>query len=306
MAVKSSEAALKNPELQEAMACVVRAVEREIDALLPPPSGGEARLHQAMRYSVLNGGKRLRPFLVMASADLFHAPEAASLRVAAAVEMVHSYSLVHDDLPCMDDDDLRRGKPTTHIQFDEASAVLAGDGLLTLAFEVLADRATPVDAETRLELVRALAAAAGVHGMVGGQAIDLAAEGQKLDVGEVTRLQQLKTGALMAFSCEAGAILGHASPAERHALRMYAHDLGLAFQIADDLLDVEGSTEETGKRVKKDTSAGKATFVSLLGVDRARSQAKILADQACQHLDLFKEKGQLLRDLARFVVTRRS
>lgn len=306
MAIKSSEAQLKNPELQEAMAAVVRAVEREIDSLLPKPSGGEARLHQAIRYSVLNGGKRLRPFLVMASADLFHAPEAASLRVAAAAEMVHSYSLVHDDLPCMDDDDLRRGKPTTHIQFDESSAVLAGDGLLTLAFEVLADRATPVDAETRLELVRALAAAAGVHGMVGGQAIDLAAEGQKLNVGEITRLQQLKTGALMAFSCEAGAILGHASPAERQALRMYAHDLGLAFQIADDLLDVEGSTEETGKRVKKDTSAGKATFVSLLGVDRARSQAQILADQACQHLDLFKEKGQLLRDLARFVVTRRS
>jgi farnesyl diphosphate synthase len=306
MTAKPSDTTPDVSDLVEAMASAARAVERELDRLLPQPAGREARLQQAMRYAVLNGGKRLRPFLVMASADLFHAPEDSCLRVAAAVEMVHCYSLVHDDLPCMDDDDLRRGKPTAHIQFDEATAVLAGDALLTLAFEVLADRATAPDADTRIELVRSLGLASGIHGMVGGQALDLAAEGEALELGEITRLQQLKTGAMIALSCEAGAILGHASPAERQALHAYAHDLGLAFQIADDLLDIEGSAEETGKRVKKDTVAGKATFVSLLGVDRARSQARILAGQASRHLDLFGEKGQLLRDLAEFVLIRRS
>jgi farnesyl diphosphate synthase len=288
------------------MVYVARAMERELERLLPPLDGTEARLVAAMRHAVLNGGKRLRPLLVLASADMFDVPESRSLRVAAAVEMAHGYSLVHDDLPCMDDDDWRRGRPTVHVAFDEATAVLAGDALLTLAFETLASRETHPDAEARAELVRSLALAAGAHGMVGGQAIDLASEGKPLDLGQITRLQQLKTGALIGFCCEAGAILAHAAPNQRQALHAYAHDLGLAFQIADDLLDVEGSMAETGKRINKDAAAGKATLVGLLGVTRAREQAKILADQACKHLDLFGEKAKLLRDIAEYVVIRRS
>ncbi len=285
---------------------VGRAVEDLLAALLPEPGGPEARLVEAMRYATLGGGKRLRPFLVVASAELFDVAEPFALRVAAAVEMVHCYSLVHDDLPCMDDDDMRRGKPSTHVRFGEANAILAGDALLALAFEVLSSAATHGDAEVRAELVRGLAVAAGAAGMVGGQAIDLAAVGQRLEMGTVTRLQQLKTGALIAFCCEAGAVLGHADVAKRHALRAYAHDLGLAFQIADDLLDVEGTAAEAGKRVGKDAAAGKATLVALMGRDRARAQAAMLADQAAKHLDLFGPKAKLLCDLAGFAITRRS
>lgn len=293
-------------ELQAAMDYVARAVEQQLTDLLPGPNGPEARLLEAMRYATLGGGKRFRPFLVVASADLFDVPKEASLRVAAAVEMAHTYSLVHDDLPCMDDDAMRRGKPSTHIAFDEATAVLAGDALLTLAFEVLAANSTRVDAEVRTELVRGLAAAAGPHGMVAGQAIDLAAEGQTLDLGAITRLQQLKTGALIGFCCEAGAILGHANPHRRHALKAYAHDLGLAFQIADDLLDAEGSAAETGKTTGKDAAAGKATFVALLGIEPARAQARMLAEQAGRHLDIFGARARLLQDAAEFVISRRS
>jgi farnesyl diphosphate synthase len=282
------------------------AVEAMLDALLPKPTGAEARLFEAMRYAVLGGGKRLRPMLVMTSADLFSVSRRSAERAAAAVELVHCYSLVHDDLPCMDDDDLRRGRPTVHKAFDEATAVLAGDALLTLAFEVLAATPTHGDPEVRAELVRGLAQAAGGHGMVGGQTIDLAAEHQTLDLGAITRLQQLKTGAIIAFSCEAGAMLGKAAEPSRHALRAYAHDLGLAFQIVDDLLDVEGSASEVGKRVGKDAAAGKATFVSLLGLEQARTQADMLARQAIQHLDLFGEKADLLRQIAMFVVNRRA
>jgi farnesyl diphosphate synthase len=282
------------------------AVEAMLDALLPKPAGAEARLFEAMRYAVLGGGKRLRPMLVMTSADLFSVSHRSAERAAAAVELVHCYSLVHDDLPCMDDDDLRRGRPTVHKAFDEATAVLAGDALLTLAFEVLAAAPTHGDPEVRAELVRGLAQASGGHGMVGGQTIDLAAEHQTLDLGAITRLQQLKTGAIIAFSCEAGAMLGKAAEPSRHALRAYAHDLGLAFQIVDDLLDVEGSASEVGKRVGKDAAAGKATFVSLLGLEQARTQADMLARQAIQHLDLFGEKADLLRQIAMFVVNRRA
>jgi farnesyl diphosphate synthase len=214
--------------------------------------------------------------------------------------------LIHDDLPAMDNSDLRRGRPTSHKQFDEATAVLAGDGLLTMAFEVLADPDTHGDAAVRAELVGALAAAAGPAGMVGGQMIDLIAEKQPLDIGAITRLQRMKTGALIAFSCEAGPILAKAASESRLALRGYAHDLGLAFQIADDLLDVEGSSAETGKPVGADAAAGKATFVSILGIDRARAQAELLIDQAVAHLDLFEERAELLRQVARFVVNRRS
>mgnify|MGYP003667363742 FL=1 len=281
------------------------AVEATLDALLPRPEGPEARVAEAMRYALMAGGKRFRPFLVCESASLFGVHKGAALRAAAAVECVHTYSLVHDDLPCMDDDDLRRGFPTVHRKFDEATAVLAGDALLTFAFEILADRDTHELAEVRVELVRRLALASGARGMVGGQMIDLASEGKAIDIGTITRLQQLKTGALIAFSCEAGAVLGRAPRERRHALRAYAHDMGLAFQIADDLLDVEGEAASLGKATGKDAEAGKATFVSILGVDRARDQARMLSEQAIQHLDLFDEKADLLRQAARFVINRR-
>jgi farnesyl diphosphate synthase len=259
-----------------------------------------------MRYAIMAGGKRLRPFLVMTSAQLFNVSQKSALRVAAAIEMVHTYSLVHDDLPAMDDDDLRRGKPTCHIKYGEATAILVGDALLTHAFGTLTDPDTHSDPEVRCELVTAMAAAAGAQGMVGGQMMDLEAENEALDIGAITRLQRLKTGELIAFSCEAGAILGKARPPLRHALKAYAHDLGLAFQITDDLLDTLGSEEDLGKKVKKDASAGKATFVSILGVERARAQALMLAEQAVAHLDLFEEKADLLRDVARFVVERKN
>jgi farnesyl diphosphate synthase len=289
-----------------ALAQAAQMTDAALDKLLVVPPGLEARVYQAMRYSALAPGKRLRPFLVLASARLFGVARRCALQVAVAGEMVHAYSLVHDDLPAMDNSDLRRGRPTCHKEFDEATAVLAGDGLLTAAFEVLADPDTHGDPAVRCELVAALAAAAGAAGMVGGQMIDLIAEHQALDIGAITRLQRMKTGALIAFSCEAGAILAKAPHELRTALRGYAHDLGLAFQIADDLLDVEGSAEETGKPVGADIASGKATFVSILGVTRARAQAELLIGQAIAHLDLFEQRAELLREAARFVITRRT
>jgi farnesyl diphosphate synthase len=282
-------------------------VDAVIDGLLAMPDGPEARVFEAMRYATLGPGKRLRPFLVLASSRLFGVGRRGALQVAAAVEMVHAYSLVHDDLPAMDNSDLRRGRPTCHRQFDDATAVLAGDGLLTMAFEILAHPHTHGDPAVRCELVTALAGAAGGHGMVGGQMFDLLAEHRpELDIGAITRLQWLKTGALIAFATEAGAILGKAAPEARVALRGYAHDLGLAFQIADDLLDVEGSPDLTGKPVGQDAAAGKATFVSILGVERARAQAELLVAQAVAHLDIFEGNTELLRQTARFVVERRA
>jgi farnesyl diphosphate synthase len=292
--------------LPEALADAVRLTDAVLERLLAPPAGPEARVFEAMRYSALAPGKRLRPFLVIASSRLFSVARRSALQVAAAVEMVHAYSLVHDDLPAMDDSDLRRGRATCHKQFDEATAILAGDGLLTFAFEVLAHPDTHGDPAVRCELVAGLAQAAGASGMVGGQMFDLLAENAKLDIGAITRLQRLKTGALIAFACEAGAILAKAPPEMRIALRGYAHDLGLAFQIADDLLDVEGSAAETGKPVGSDAAAGKATFVSILGARRARDQANLLVRQAASHLDLFEERADLLREAARFVVERRA
>jgi farnesyl diphosphate synthase len=292
--------------LKAAMSDNARAVEDTIGRLLPSTDLPEARLFDAMRYGSLNGGKRLRPFLVMKSADLFGVNPDCAIRVAAAVEMVHSYSLVHDDLPAMDDGELRRGRPTCHRQFDEATAILAGDGLLTFAFEVLADHATHEDPNIRCQLVTALAKAAGGHGMVGGQMLDLIAEHETFDLGTTTRLQRMKTGEMIAFSCEAGGILGKAAPPQRAALRAYAHDLGLAFQIVDDLLDVEGTEAETGKTVGRDAQAGKATFVSILGRDRARAQAEILASQASAHLDIFEGRADMLKAVADFVVARRA
>jgi farnesyl diphosphate synthase len=290
----------------EALEEAAKLTDAALDRLLAAPPDLEARVYEAMRYAVLAPGKRMRPFLVFASANLFGVAQRCALQVAAAIEMVHAYSMVHDDLPAMDNSDLRRGRPTCHKQFDDATAVLAGDGLLTTAFEVLADFDTHGDPAVRCELVSALAIAAGAGGMVGGQMIDLIAEHQVLDIGAITRLQRMKTGALIAFSCEVGAILAKAPSELRIALRGYAHDLGLAYQIADDLLDVEGSVDELGKPVGADAAAGKATFVSILGVERARAQAELLIRQAVAHLDLFEQRAELLRQAARFVITRRT
>jgi len=292
--------------LKKALAENAKAVSQVLDKLLKPGTGPEARVVEAMRYTTLGGGKRIRPFLVTASADLFNVDPASALRVAAAVEMVHCYSLIHDDLPAMDDDELRRGKPTCHVKFDEATAILAGDALLTKAFEVLSDEDTHADPKVRSDLTLALAKAAGEAGMVGGQMLDLFAEDHDLKMPEITRLQRMKTGALIAVSCETGAILGKASENAHHVLHAYAHDVGLAFQIADDLLDVEGDEKEVGKKTGKDAAAGKATFVSLLGPERAREQAKVLADQAASHLEIFGEKSKLLKELAHYVVNRRA
>ena len=291
--------------LNAALMATAQAIEERLAVLLPEPAGPEALLLDAMRYACLGGGKRLRPLLVLASAQLFGVSREAALQVGAAIEMVHCYSLVHDDLPCMDDDELRRGRPTTHKAYDEATALLAGNSLLTRAFEILTDEAVHADHRVRLELVRQLAHASGAAGMMAGQAIDIYAPEQKSnDLGAITRLQQLKTGALISFATESGGILGKASLGQRQALRGYAHDLGLAFQIADDLLDVDGDPEAVGKAVRKDADAGKATFVSLLGVERSRQQAQMLVDQAIRHLKEFGDSGDLLRAIAHFVVNR--
>ncbi len=281
------------------------AVEQAIDALLPLPEGHERPLLDAMRYATLGGGKRLRGFLVMEVAGLFGVETASAARVAASVEMLHAYSLVHDDLPAMDDDDLRRGKPSTHKQFDEATAILAGDALQCRAFEVLAEAETHADPLARCELVAALALASGARGMAGGQMIDMATEGQALTAAEVGRLQALKTGRLIQYSAEAGAILGRAPAAVRVQVAAYGRDLGAAFQIADDVLDAVGTTEGIGKTAGKDEAAGKATLIALLGVDRARAQAEMLAEQAAAHLSGFGPEADRLRALAAYVVQRR-
>lgn len=294
--------------LSPALAAAATDVEKALERLLPPVLGPEARLLEAMRYATLSGGKRLRPFLTLEASGIFDVKRSCALRAAAALECVHCYSLVHDDLPAMDDDDLRRGKPTVHKAFDEATAVLAGDALLTYAFELLAHGDTHEDPRVRLELVAILAQASGPHGMVGGQVLDLAAEVSDtvFDLGQVTRMQKMKTGALIQAAAEMGAVLGRASPEARSALRAYANDLGLAFQITDDLLDVEGRVEDTGKAVAKDAARGKATFVSILGVERARDQAQRLADQAVAHVAMFGSRADRLAALARFVVERKS
>ena len=294
--------------LKTAMAEAALEIERELDRLIPSGAGQEKRVYDAMRYACLAGGKRLRPFLVLESAKLFDVPRPRALRAAAAIEFVHCYSLVHDDLPAMDDDDLRRGRPTTHRQFDEATAILAGDALLTLAFDVLAHTDTHPQGGVRAELVAALAAGAGAQGMVGGQMFDLEAEqhGRTYSLADITRLQSMKTGRLIAFSCQAGAILGEASADARRALAAYAEDLGLAFQIADDLLDAEGTEAEVGKKVGKDAAAGKATFITHLGIEGARRRAAALALQAAKHLDLYGTRAQILTSVARFVVERRA
>ena len=290
--------------LKPALDAIGKAIDQRFDRLLPVPDDSRARLYNAMRHAVIGGGKRMRPLLVVAACDLFDIDREKALRVALAIECVHCYSLIHDDLPCMDDDDMRRGKPTVHKAFDEATAVLAGDSLHALAFQLLAEPATHDDPMARAELVIELAEASGPVGMAGGQMMDLVAEHELYDLAGVTRLQQLKTGALIGFCLEAGAIMGRVPVNERTPLRGYARDLGLAFQIADDLLDVEGLAANTGKAVGKDAAAGKATFVSLLGVDRAREQATILINQAIEHLQHFGAQADLLRAIARFAIAR--
>jgi len=290
--------------LKPALDAIGHAIDQRFDRLLPVPDDARARLYEAMRYSAIGGGKRMRPLLVVAACDLFHVDKERSLRVALAVECIHCYSLVHDDLPCMDDDDMRRGKPTLHKAFDEATAVLAGDALHALAFEILGDEATHEDPFVRSELVMELARASGPAGMAGGQMMDIVAENEPFDLPTTTRLQQLKTGALIAFCLEAGAIMGRVGEGQRKRLRGYAKDLGLAFQIADDVLDVEGDSARTGKAVRKDEEAGKATFVSLLGLDRAKQQAEMLIDQAIAHLSSFGQEADLLRAIARFAIER--
>ncbi|MDO9488441.1 MAG: polyprenyl synthetase family protein [Sphingomonadaceae bacterium] len=290
--------------LKPALDAIGHAIDQRFDRLLPVPDDARGRLYDAMRYAAIGGGKRMRPLLVVAACDLFHVDKERSLRVALAVECIHCYSLIHDDLPCMDDDDMRRGKPTLHKAYDEATAVLAGDALHALAFEILTDDATHEDPFVRSELVLELARASGPAGMAGGQMMDLVAESEPFDLPTTTRLQQLKTGALIAFCLEAGAIMGRVGEGQRKRLRGYAKDLGLAFQIADDVLDVEGDSARTGKAVRKDEEAGKATFVSLLGLERAKQQAEMLIDQAIAHLSSFGQEADLLRAIARFAIER--
>ena len=317
------------PGFAEALTVAALRVERMLDACLPPERGerGEAELAIAMRYAVLDGGKRLRAFLALEVAALLGpesfgpgsfdpdltgsdgpAMQRGAERAAAAVECLHAYSLVHDDLPCMDDDDLRRGKPTVHKVWDEATAVLAGDALQTLAFEILADPATHPDGAVRARLVLGLAQASGHAGMVGGQAIDLAAETADTPLGaaQVKRLQALKTGALIEFAAVAGAILAQAGEADTVRIRAYAQALGEAFQIADDLLDATGTEAELGKRVGKDAGAGKATFVDILGIEGARTRAAELIATAGVQLSPFGPRAARLAEAARFVVERRS
>jgi farnesyl diphosphate synthase len=298
---------LRLAEPEEPLAATFTRVSSDIDRLLSEilvgPSDPRHRLYDAMRHAAVGGGKRLRPLLVMASADLFAVPRDQALRAALAVECIHVQSLIHDDLPCMDDDDLRRGKPTVHKAFDEATAVLAGDALHALAFEILADPMTHPDGEVRCSLALELAKAAGAGGMAGGQMLDLL-PASGMAVEGIVRLQRLKTGALIEWASQAGAVMAHASLAARNSLRRFGQCLGLAFQVADDLLDAEGDEGKAGKRLRKDAHAGKASLVSLRGCGPARAEAFRLARQAQDHLRPFGSRAFLLHNIAEFAVTR--
>ena len=290
--------------LHDSLTQIAADIDQEFDALLKLPGDARDRLYAAMRHAAIGGGKRLRPLLVTATAALFHVDRAVAVRVGTAVEAIHVYSLVHDDLPCMDDDDMRRGKPTVHRAFDDATAVLAGDSLHALACEILASPQTHPDPFVRGELVSTLALASGPEGMAGGQMMDIEAENATFDLQTVMRLQALKTGALIAASVEMGAILGHIPSEGRTHLRGYARDIGLAFQIADDILDVEGDPELAGKALQKDADAGKGTFVSLMGLERAKQQAEMLVAQANEHLSCYGTEANLLRAIANYITER--
>jgi farnesyl diphosphate synthase len=287
---------------QDALSHCAAETDALLDRLLPPDASPARRVVEAMRYSALGQGKRLRPFLVVHSAALFDVPREKALRVGAALECVHCYSLVHDDLPAMDDDDLRRGKPTAHKAFDEATAILAGDALLTYAFEILGDAETHADPAIRLSLISRLAKASGMAGMVGGQMLDIEAESRvESNLSDISLIQSLKTGALFRFACEAGAILGNADPAP---LRQYADKIGLAFQIADDILDVESNPQTLGKATQKDKAKGKATFVDLLGMEEAKTRAATLAEDAIAALSPYGNRAAILSEAARYMVAR--
>ena len=295
-----------DPNFEQRLNEVADRITVALDQLIPPANGPEAQLMRAMRHGALGKGKRLRPFIAIEVGRMFGAQEKALLRAAAAIECIHAYSLIHDDLPCMDDDDYRRGQPTVHKAFDEATAVLAGDALQALAFEIMASPETHRDALMRCKLIERMAIASGPRGMVGGQMIDMnpVTEGEE-PLQTLTRMQRLKTGALITFAGEVGALLGGALENERHAIAGYTNDLGLAFQIVDDLLDVEGEQETLGKAVAKDEQAGKVNFVTLLGVDGARDRVRYLAAQAKQHLASFGTRASSLLHTVDFVLNRR-
>jgi farnesyl diphosphate synthase len=291
-------------ELDSEAGLVCSEIDDLFDRLLVSRNDGRDILFEAMRHAAIGGGKRLRPLLTVAGARLFGIARGRALRAGAAIEAIHVYSLIHDDLPCMDDDDVRRGKPTVHKAFGEAAAVLAGDSLHALSFEILADAATHEDPFVRSELVLELARASGPNGMAGGQMMDLAAEGKSLDLAAITRLQQLKTGALIEYAVEAPCIMARLPSEARTPYRGYARNIGLAFQIADDLIDHAGDPRAAGKRTGKDAEAGKATFVSVLGPERAEQQARFLVNQAIEHLAGHGSEADLLRALARFAIER--
>jgi farnesyl diphosphate synthase len=294
-----------DPDFGQRLTEIADRVTVALDQLIPPAQGPEADLMRAMRHAALANGKRMRPFYVIETGAIFEAPEKSLLRTAAALECVHCYSLIHDDLPCMDDDDFRRGQPTVHKAFDEATAVLAGDALLTHAFKILANRETHHDAHIRLSLIERLADSSGALGMVGGQMIDMLEDESPRDLNTITRMQRLKTGALISYSVEAGAIIGGASDAEKQALHGFAHDLGLAYQISDDLLDATGNEADVGKPLRTDETAGKANFVTILGVEQAEQRVRLLAAQAKEHLAIFRNRANILLQSVDFVLDRK-
>lgn len=296
--------AISDTVLFDAFRQISNDVDACFDALLAVPDDPRAVLYHAMRHAAIGGGKRVRPLLLTATAAMFNVDRPLAVRVACAVEAIHVYSLIHDDLPCMDDDDIRRGKPTVHKAFNDAVAVLAGDSLHALAFEILAGSQSHPEPFIRSELIMTLAEASGPNGMAGGQMMDLEAEKARFDLPTVTKLQRLKTGALIAASVEMGAILGNVPIEGRTALRAYARDIGLAFQIADDIMDEVGDETLAGKALHKDAVAGKETFLSLLGLERAREQAFFLVDQAVGHLASYGREADLLRALAHYIVER--